>query len=133
MQVSLLKSKIHRASITSVKPDYSGSLSIDLDLMEAAGFLHHEKILVGNITNGERFETYCIPAARGSHEIGLNGAAAHKGNVGDLLVIMTFINLNPEEKKNQIHHLRTKENSAPLVNQIHQKSTIKILNFYQDT
>ena len=50
MQVSLLKSKIHRASITSVKPDYSGSLSIDLDLMEAAGFLHHEKILVGNIT-----------------------------------------------------------------------------------
>ena len=99
MQVSLLKSKIHRASITSVKPDYSGSLSIDLDLMEAAGFLHHEKILVGNITNGERFETYCIPAARGSHEIGLNGAAAHKGNVGDLLVIMTFINLNPEEAK----------------------------------
>ena len=99
MQVSLLKSKIHRASRTSVKPDYSGSLSIDLDLMEAAGFLHHDKILVGNITNGERFETYCIPAERGSYEIGLNGAAAHKGNVGDLLVIMTFINLNPEEAK----------------------------------
>ena len=55
------------------------------------------KILVGNITNGERFETYCIPAEHGSGEIGLNGAAAHKGKPGDLLVIMTFINLNPEE------------------------------------
>ncbi|MEC7394433.1 MAG: aspartate 1-decarboxylase, partial [Verrucomicrobiota bacterium] len=55
MQVTLLKSKLHRATVTSVAPDYSGSLSIDLDLMEAAGFLHHEKILVGNISNGERF------------------------------------------------------------------------------
>ena len=83
--------------MTSARQDYSGSLSIDQDLMEAAGFLHHEKILVGNITNGERFETYCIPAEHGSGEIGLNGAAAHKGKPGDLLVIMTFINLNPEE------------------------------------
>lgn len=66
MQVTLLKSKLHRASVTAVSPDYSGSLSIDRDLMEAAGFLHHEKILVGNITNGERFETYCIPAPSGS-------------------------------------------------------------------
>ena len=65
--------------------------------MEAAGILHHEKILVGNIANGERFETYCIPADHGSGEIGLNGAAAHKGKPGDPLVIMTFINLNPEE------------------------------------
>ena len=97
MQVTLLKSKLHQAKVTSVRQDYSGSLSIDQDLMEAAGFLHHEKILVGNITNGERFETYCIPAEHGSGEIGLNGAAAHKGKPGDLLVIMTFINLNPEE------------------------------------
>jgi aspartate 1-decarboxylase len=65
--------------------------------MNEAGFLHHEKILVGNITNGERFETYCIPAPEGSGEIALNGAAAHKGKVGDLLVILTFINLDPEE------------------------------------
>ncbi|MBL6827480.1 MAG: aspartate 1-decarboxylase [Opitutales bacterium] len=97
MQISLLKSKLHQASVTSARPDYSGSLSIDQNLMEAAGILHHEKILVGNITNGERFETYCIPADHGSGEIGLNGAAAHKGKAGDLLVIMTFINLNPEE------------------------------------
>ena len=78
MQVTLLKSKIHRAIVSSVSPNYSGSLSIDRNLMEAAGFLNHEKILVGNITNGERFETYCIPAA-GSGIIALNGAAAHKG------------------------------------------------------
>ena len=97
MQVTLLKSKIHRATVTGVHPDYSGSLSIDQDLLDAAGFLHHEKILVGNITNGERFETYCIPAPRGSGEIALNGAAAHKGKVGDLLVIITFVSLNPEE------------------------------------
>ena len=97
MQVTLLKSKIHRAIVSSVSPDYSGSLSIDRTLMEAAGFLNHEKILVGNITNGERFETYCIPAPAGSGEIALNGAAAHKGKPGDLLVILTFIELNPEE------------------------------------
>lgn len=97
MQVTLLKSKLHRASITAVSPNYSGSLSIDRTLMREAGLLHHEKILVGNITNGERFETYCIPAPEGSGEIALNGAAAHKGKVGDLLVILTFINLDPEE------------------------------------
>lgn len=97
MQVTLLKSKLHRAEVTGVHQDYSGSLSIDQDLLDAAGFLHHEKILVGNITNGERFETYCIPAPRGSGEISLNGAAAHKGKIGDLLVIITFVNLNPDE------------------------------------
>ena len=97
MQVTLLKSKLHRAMVTSVSPDYSGSLSIDRSLMEAAGFLNHEKILVGNITNGERFETYCIPAPAGSGELALNGAAAHKGKPGDLLVILTFISLEPEE------------------------------------
>ena len=97
MTIEVLKSKIHRAIVSSVSPDYSGSLSIDRTLMEAAGFLNHEKILVGNITNGERFETYCIPAPAGSGEIALNGAAAHKGKPGDLLVILTFIELNPEE------------------------------------
>ena len=97
MQVTLLKSKLHRASITAVSPDYSGSLSIDRTLMREAGLLHHEKILVGNITNGERFETYCIPAPEGSGEIALNGAAAHKGSLGDLLVILSFVQLDPDE------------------------------------
>ena len=97
MQVTLLKSKLHRATVTEVSPDYSGSLSIDQELMDAAGFLHHEKILVGNITNGKRFETYFIPAPSGSGKIALNGAAAHKGKPGDLLVIMSFVSLDPEE------------------------------------
>lgn len=126
MQVTLLKSKLHRAKVTGVHQDYSGSLSIDQDLLDAAGFLHHEKILVGNITNGERFETYCIPAPRGSGEIALNGAAAHKGKVGDLLVIITFVTLNPDEaavwepklvlvgKDNLIHE--TIASPAPLSN-----------------
>ena len=90
MQVTLLKSKIHRAKVTSVSPDYSGSLSIDRSLMEAAGFLNHEKILVGNITNGERFETYCIYGAAGSGVIELNGATAHLGKIGDRLTIMSY-------------------------------------------
>ena len=94
---NLIKIQAPQGYCTSVRPDYSGSLSIDQTLMEKAGFLHHEKILVGNIANGERFETYCIPADYNSGEIGLNGAAAHKGKPGDPLVIMTFINLNPEE------------------------------------
>ena len=97
MQVSLLKSKLHCATVTSVAPDYSGSLSIDESLMKAAGLLNHEKILVGNITNGERFETYAIPASPDSGEIALNGAAAHKGSPGDLLVILSFIRLDPDE------------------------------------
>lgn len=97
MQVSLLKSKLHRAQVTGVHLNYSGSLSIDQNLLDAAGFFNHEKILVGNISNGERFETYCIPAPPGSGEISLNGAAAHKGKVGDFLVILTFVSINTNE------------------------------------
>ncbi len=97
MQVSLLKSKLHRATVTSVAPDYSGSISIDENLVEAAGFLAHEKVLVGNISSGERFETYVIPGQEGSGEIALNGAAAHKGKPGDLLVILSFVLLDAEE------------------------------------
>ena len=126
MQVTLLKSKLHRAKVTGVHQNYSGSLSIDQDLLDAAGFLHHEKILVGNISNVKRFETYCIPAPRGSGEIALNGAAAHKGKVGDLLVIITFVTLNPDEaavwepklvlvKKNNLKH-EVIPSPAPLSN-----------------
>ena len=97
MQVTLLKSKLHRASITAVSPDYSGSLSIDRTLMQEAGFLHHEKILVGNITNGERFETYAIAGEAGSGAIILNGATAHLGKAGDRLTIMSFASLDDAE------------------------------------
>ncbi|MEM6822036.1 MAG: aspartate 1-decarboxylase [Verrucomicrobiota bacterium] len=99
MQRTLLQSKIHRAVVTDAHVDYEGSLSIDQDLMDACGMLPYEKILVGNIHNGARFETYAIIAPRGSRHIILNGAAAHLGGPGDRLVIMSFASLTEEEIK----------------------------------
>jgi aspartate 1-decarboxylase len=96
MQLSLLKSKLLRAEITDRALHYEGSLAIDAALMEQVGLLPYEKILVANIANGERFETYAIEAPKGSHMISLNGAAAHKGAVGDLLVIMSFAQVEAE-------------------------------------
>ena len=90
MQVTLLKSKLLRAEVTDRALHYEGSLAIDSELMKQVGLTPYEKILVANIANGERLETYAIEAPKGSHIISLNGAAAHKGQVGDLLVIMSF-------------------------------------------
>ena len=90
MLLQLVKSKIHRAEVTDSSLHYEGSLAIDIDLMEMANLRPYEKILVGNIANGERFETYAIPAPAGSRKISLNGATARLGKIGDLLTIMTF-------------------------------------------
>ena len=90
MQLHLLKSKLHRAIVTGGSLNYEGSLGIDEDLMDQAGFLPYEKILCGNMSNGHRFETYAIPAKRGSGAIILNGAVARLGQTGDLLTIMSF-------------------------------------------
>lgn len=90
MLVHLLKSKIHRAQVTGGSLDYEGSLTIAEDLMEAAGLYPYEKILCSNMANGARFETYVIKGPRGSGQIVLNGAAAHCGNPGDRLTIMSF-------------------------------------------
>lgn len=90
MLVHLLKSKIHRARVTAANLNYEGSLSIDADLMDKVGFFPYEKILCGNMANGERFETYAIPGERGSGAIVLNGATAHLGKAGDRLTIMSF-------------------------------------------
>lgn len=97
MRVAMLKSKLHKATVTQVAIGYEGSLSIDADLMERVKILPYEKVLVGNLENGERFETYAIPAPRGSGTICLNGPAAHKGSVGDRVVVMTFALLSDEE------------------------------------
>ena len=105
MHLSILKSKILRATVTGAETDYEGSLAIDADLMARVGLLPYEKILVGNITNGERLETYAIEAPAGSRAICLNGAAAHKGKTGDLLVIMSFAQMSPEEARD--HQPRT--------------------------
>ena len=99
MQVHILRSKILRAEVTDARLDYEGSLAIDTDLMTRVGILPFERILVGNLANGNRFETYAIPAPAGSQVICLNGAAAHLGRKGDLIVIMTFALMTEEEAK----------------------------------
>ncbi len=97
MQLEILKSKILRAELTDAQLHYEGSLAIDRDLMDRVGILPYEKILIGNITNGERLETYAIPAPRGSLTFSLNGAAAHKGARGHLIVIMAFAQMSTAE------------------------------------
>ena len=97
MQLTLLKSKIHRATVTGASLDNEGSLTVAADLAELVGLLPYEKILVSNLHNGERFETYAIygPERRGIIE--LNGATAHLGKIGDRLTIMSFARCTPEE------------------------------------
>jgi aspartate 1-decarboxylase len=90
MNLCLLKSKIHSASVTAASLDYEGSLTIAADLAEKVGLLRYEKILVGNMGNGERFETYVIYGKAGSGCIELNGATAHLGKIGDRLTIMSY-------------------------------------------
>jgi aspartate 1-decarboxylase len=90
MEVCLLKSKIHRATITGGNVQYEGSMTIASDLMEKCGFIPYERILCSNMANGNRFETYAIPGDPGSGQIVLNGAAAFQGKKGDLLTIMSF-------------------------------------------
>ena len=90
MQRIMLSGKIHTARLTSCELDYEGSLEIDPNLLEEAGILPYEKILVVNRNNGERLETYAIPGAPGSKVFCLNGPAAHRGNVGDVVTIMSF-------------------------------------------
>lgn len=97
MLLEMLKGKIHRARITQCDIDYEGSLEIDIEILEKAGILPYEKILVVNATNGKRLETYAIPGPAGSGVFCLNGAAAHRGSVGDIITIMCFANFTPEE------------------------------------
>lgn len=90
MQRHLLKSKIHRVTLTQADLNYEGSITIDEDLIDAANMLEYEKVSIVNNNNGERFETYVIKGERGSGIIGLNGAAARKGQVGDILIIISY-------------------------------------------
>ena len=90
MQLNLLKSKIHRAEVTDTSLNYEGSLAIDADFMTLVGLRAYERVLVSNLNNGDRFETYVIAAPAGSRTISLNGAIAYLGKRGDLLTIMGF-------------------------------------------
>jgi len=104
MQMTILKSKIHRAAVTGASMHYEGSMTIAEDLAEKVGLLPYERILVGNMGNGERFETYVIYGKRGTGVIELNGATAHLGKIGDRVTIMNFGQYTPEEAA--AHHPR---------------------------
>ena len=97
MQRTLLKSKIHRASVTHCELNYEGSCAIDEDLLDASNICENEQVHIWNINNGERFVTYAIRAARGSHIISVNGSAARRAAVGDLVIIAAFAQVEEKE------------------------------------
>jgi aspartate 1-decarboxylase len=99
MQIEVLKSKIHRVTVTEANLNYIGSIAIDEDLMDAADIIEFEKVQVVNINNGERLETYVIRGKRGSGTICLNGAAARKVQVGDILLIVSYASMEFNEAK----------------------------------
>jgi len=99
MKRIMLKSKLHRATVTHAELDYEGSCAIDQTLMEAADILPFEQLHIYNISNGDRFTTYAITAPRGSGTIGMNGAAAHKAVPGDLVIICTYCELSSAEAR----------------------------------
>lgn len=97
MLVTMLKSKIHRATVTEAELNYVGSITVDRELMDASGILEYEKVQVADINNGERLETYVISGERGSGTICLNGAAARKVQPGDKIIIMSYAQLEEKE------------------------------------
>lgn len=105
MLITLCKSKIHRATITEANLQYEGSLTVDRDLMDAAGILPYEKVSVVNVTNGSRLETYVIEGGRGTGVLCLNGAAARLGAVGDKVIIITYAHMTREEAEGYVPRL----------------------------
>lgn len=99
MQIQVVKSKIHKVSVTEANLQYVGSITVDEDLMDAANIIENEKVQVVNINNGERLETYVIKGERGSGAICLNGPAARKVAVGDVIIIISYAILDFEEAK----------------------------------
>ena len=99
MIINMLKAKIHRAKVTQADIDYVGSITVDRDLLDKTGILINEQVDVLNITNGNRFTTYAIEGARGSGIIGINGAAAHLAQPGDLVIICAYAGFSEEEAK----------------------------------
>ena len=100
MNISILKSKVHRAVVTEANLHYVGSLTLDEDIMDAANMIENEKVQVVNVNNGERIETYLIKGKRGSGVCCLNGPAARKGTVGDVVIIISYCDMEFEKAKN---------------------------------
>lgn len=120
MQIEVLKSKIHQVTITEANLYYVGSITIDEDLMEAANLVAYEKVTVVNINNGERLDTYVIKGKRGSGVICLNGPAARRCHAGDVVVIMSYAQMDLEEAKNfQPQIIFPDKETNRLLNSIH--------------
>ena len=99
MFIEILKSKIHRVKITQAELHYVGSITLDEDLMDAANIIENEKVQIVNINNGERLETYVIKGDRGTGEVCLNGPAARRAQVGDIIIIISYASMDAEEAK----------------------------------
>ncbi len=122
MELSVLKAKIHRATVTEADLHYVGSITIDQDLMDAAGLLSYEKVLVADIDNGNRLETYIIAGPRGSGIICLNGASARLVSPGDRVIVMAFCTMSPEEAKTH----------RPTVVFVDEKNAISEITYYEE-
>ena len=120
MILNLLKSKIHRATVTEADLHYIGSITIDENLMKSSGIIEYEKVEILNITNGNRLETYVLKGERGSGCIKINGAAAHHVNVNDLIIIVSYCRLNHQEIKTH----------KPKI--VHVNSTNQIISVHSD-
>ena len=99
MTIEILKSKIHRVTVTEANLNYIGSITVDRDLLDAADILPGERVFIVDNNNGERFDTYAIAGERGSGVVCLNGAAARKVQLGDVIIIMTYARMTPEEAR----------------------------------
>lgn len=117
MQRIMLKSKIHRATVTDANVDYEGSITLDEDLMEAAGLLPFEQVHIYNITNGQRFQTYVIRGERGMGEVCINGAAAHLAKKGHIIIIASYVSM---EETEAINH-------QPILVYVDEKNKIKAI------
>lgn len=113
---AMLRSKIHRATVTDANLDYDGSLTVDEALLDKAGILAYEQVMVSNLNNGERFETYVIPGQRGSGIICLNGPTARKGVVGDRIVVFCYEYYSEQELKTY----------APIIVKVDEKNRVKV-------
>ncbi|MGB4102427.1 MAG: aspartate 1-decarboxylase [Alphaproteobacteria bacterium] len=105
MLLTLLKGKLHRATVTDANLEYMGSVAIDSALATAAGFVPNEQVDIYNVTNGERFTTYYVPAPPGSGTISIQGAAAHKAKPGDIIIIAAYAQMTEAEAQNWIPHV----------------------------
>lgn len=115
MFLTMMKSKLHRVRVTQAELNYVGSITIDEDLMDAANLIANEKVQIVNNNNGERFETYVIKGERGSGTICLNGAAARRAQVGDIVIIIAYGLMTPEEAQTHVPRLVFPDHNNRLV------------------